>query len=278
VAPSLVADNVQSKYQHASDAHVASTAAVAEARGGPDGGRDHAQTDSAASQNDVVQKLDDSAVHDEMGSKHPLGEVGQLPPVKRLPPIGRLPQIDAAVKSNSCGQLERQLAVVGSESVANSVEFIGASMQSQMVAERSSEVPSSPSPYRDLGLMPRQGGLHSIHKVKSTATGVELAAKHFDHRSYASFHQERTNLRELMADRGGREYVTQLVDVDESTRILYLELALGSLDQQLDEQPGGAFNDVEVRLTVTRVLHILNYLHSSKMVAHNDVKVRLLLR
>ena len=102
------------------------------------------------------------------------------------------------------------------------------------------------------------------------STGVELAAKCFDKVAY--FHKERKNLRELMMDRGGREYVTALVDVDESARVLYLELALGSLDQQLDER-GGAFNDDEVRVNITRILHALNYLHSAKMMAHNDIKV-----
>jgi hypothetical protein len=77
-----------------------------------------------------------------------------------------------------------------------------------------------------------------------------------------------------MADRGGQEYVTQLVDVDERAQVLYLELALGSLDQQLEEQPEG-FVDAEIRLKIARTLNILNYLHMSKLMAHNDIKVRL---
>jgi hypothetical protein len=136
---------------------------------------------------------------------------------------------------------------------------------------------STVSPFQDLGLLPRQGGLHSIHKARNTATGVEVAAKHFDKldaAATAAFHRERTNLRELMMDRGGQEYVTQLLDVDETAQVLYLELALGSLDQQLEEHPEG-FVDAEIRLKVARMLHILNYLHMSKLMAHNDVKVYL---
>jgi hypothetical protein len=148
-----------------------------------------------------------------------------------------------------------------------------ANLQAQTEDESSSAVPL----FQDFGPLPQQGGLHSMHKARRTATGVEVAAKHFDKSDVAAtaaFHREWKNLRELMADRGGQEYVTQLVDVDERAQVLYLELALGSLDQQLEEQPEG-FVDAEIRLKIARTLNILNYLHMSKLMAHNDIKVRL---
>ena len=70
-----------------------------------------------------------------------------------------------------------------------------------------------------------------------TATNTMVAAKRFD--DDESFLKEWRNLRELMNDRGGRDFVSQLVDVDEEQRILYLELALGSLDEQLEDNPHG---------------------------------------
>jgi hypothetical protein len=50
--------------------------------------------------------------------------------------------------------------------------------------------------------------------------------------------------------------VGQLVDVDEDEHVLYLELALGSLDQQLEEHPDG-FDVQAIKPKISTVLNIL---------------------
>ena len=110
--------------------------------------------------------------------------------------------------------------------------------------------------YEDLGPLPVQGGLHTIHKARRS-TGKEDAAKIFDEAGTAAFYKELSNLQELMADRGSKEYVAELIDKDETQRVLYLELADCSLDQQLDLQTNGRYTDHKIKDKISTVLKIL---------------------
>jgi hypothetical protein len=98
--------------------------------------------------------------------------------------------------------------------------------------------------------------LHTIHKARRS-TGKEDAAKIFDEAGTAAFYKELSNLQELMADRGSKEYVAELIDKDETQRVLYLELADCSLDQQLDLQTNGRYTDHKIKDKISTVLKIL---------------------
>ena len=128
------------------------------------------------------------------------------------------------------------------------------------------------SRYKDEGPL-RHGGLHSVRRALDTVKNTRVAAKVFA--EDVAFHTEWENLQQL-SDAGGRDYVIELSDVDEPGRTLYLELAKCSVDQQLSERADG-LKEFELRPIVVRVLDILEYLHNSKRLAHNDVKIENLL-
>ena len=109
--------------------------------------------------------------------------------------------------------------------------------------------------FEDRGPLPKQGGFHKIHHGVMTDTGREVAAKQFS--SDEAFQNEWNHLKELARDRGGEDFVTQLVSVDVGKRILYLEPALCSLDQQLEESPGQRLPENEVKSKITRILQPL---------------------
>eukprot|EP01043_Picozoa_sp_COSAG02_P039319 COSAG02_NODE_3096_length_7380_cov_36.086910_2_plen_796_part_00 len=156
-------------------------------------------------------------------------------------------------------------------------DHLGDETDRAMDAPESTVVPVSAtsrvnSRYKDEGPL-RQGGLHSLRRAVDTVKNTRVAAKVFA--DDVAFRTEWQNLQQ-MNDAGGRDYVIELSDVDEPSRTLYLELAKCSVDQQLTERPDG-LEEVEVRPIVLRVLDILDYLHSSKKLAHNDVKLENLL-
>ena len=154
------------------------------------------------------------------------------------------------------------------------------SPQRHTTQKRSPPVPAEPplgvrindSRYKDEGLL-RQGGLHSVRRVLDTVKNTRVAAKVFA--DDVAFRTEWKTLQQ-MNDAGGRDYVIELNDVDEAARTLYLEMARCSVDQRLAEKPDG-FEEFELRPYVIRVLDILDYLHNSKKVVHNDVKIENLL-
>ena len=120
-----------------------------------------------------------------------------------------------------------------------------------------------------MGKVLARGGNHAIRLCRNVHTNEEVAAK--QHSDEASFLRERDNLQNVMQDRKGRRFVMELKHVDNHAMILYVEKADGSVKDKLDAEHGRMDSNV-VKVHVTEILRILEYLHEDVGIAHNDIK------